>query len=385
MLIPIGTTIQHRRQPYVTYFIIGLNLLVFAMQWTILRSGGQNSQNELLRYFAQLESEGQLSSLHFHFVSLITYQFLHAGWMHILVNMVFLLPFGKAVEDRMGHVGFAVFYLGCGAIGGFVHTLLYVSPVVGASGSVCAVVAAFIVLAPKTKIHVLVIFFIIGMYAVPSLLLVGFFVALDTFSLLASLLGNNSNPTAWIVHLMGYLSGFLLTFTALTFGIIRSSEFDLPMMVRQFFRRRAMKQCIIDPPQFPKESDAEDQPEATLRLAIAEDAISGNIERATIQYLEGIQTYPSLTIDRRTHHLIGSSLLQNNKTEEGVEVFERYLSEHKKAKDCPEVALLLAAKYARNLDNPSRASVLLKHYSKGFTQKHQQLANTIESEIAHGV
>ena len=385
MLIPIGTTIEHRRHPYVTYFIIGLNVLVFAMQWTILRSGGQNAQNELIRYFAQLESEGQLSSIDFHYVSLFTYQFLHAGWMHILVNMVFLLPFGKAVEDRLGHIGFALFYLGCGAIGGFVHTLLYVNPVVGASGSVCAVVAAFIVLAPKTKIHVLIIFFVIGMYAVPSMLLVGFFVALDTFSLLASLLGNNSNPTAWIVHLMGYLSGFLLTFTALTLGIIHSSEFDLPMMVRQFFRRRTMKQCLVHTQQFPKETAAKDQRESTLRLVIAEEAISGNIDKATIQYLEGIKQYPSLTIDRRTHHLIGSSLLQNNKTVEGVEVFERYLSEHKNAKDCAEVALLLAAKYARNLDNPSRASALLKKHSKGFTQKHQQLANTIESEIAHGV
>lgn len=382
MLIPIGTDVQHRRQPFVTYFIIGLNLLIFAMQWTIDRSGGANSQSELIRFIANLESEGPLSSTHFHYWSLLTYQFLHAGWMHIIVNMIFLLPFGKAVEDRMGHVGFALFYLGSGALGGYIHTLLYLNPVVGASGSVCAVVAAFIVLAPKTKIHVLFIFFIIGVYTVPSLLLVGFFIALDTFSLLASLFSDTSNRTAWVVHLVGYLSGIICTFLALSSGLIRTSEFDLTLMIRQLHRRRAMQKCIKETPVFQKGNKAIEHPESAIRLAIAEDALRGDTEKATTQYFQAIDEYPSIKIDRRTHHLIGSSLLQNNKTIEGVEVFERYLLQHKEAEDCPEVALLLAAKYARNLDNPKRATELLKAYTKKFSEHHQELARTIESELS---
>ena len=152
MLIPIGTTMEHKRQPIVTYWIIGLNVLVFALQWTIQRSGGLQAESDFIRSLAGFELEGQLSRTNFHYFSLITYQFLHGGWMHIIVNMIFLLPFGKAVEDRMGHIGFGAFYLGCGAIGGLVH-LLSIGPVIGASGSVCAVVAAFLVLAPKTKIQ----------------------------------------------------------------------------------------------------------------------------------------------------------------------------------------------------------------------------------------
>ena len=56
MLIPIGTDVQHRRQPFVTYLIIGLNLLIFAMQWAVERSGGSNSQTDLIRFIANLES-----------------------------------------------------------------------------------------------------------------------------------------------------------------------------------------------------------------------------------------------------------------------------------------------------------------------------------------
>lgn len=382
MLIPIGTDVQHRRQPFVTYLIIGLNLLIFAMQWAVERSGGSNSQTDLIRFIANLESEGQLSSINFHFWSLVTYQFLHAGWMHIIVNMIFLLPFGKAVEDRMGHIGFALFYLGCGALGGYIHTLNYINPVVGASGSVCAVVAAFIVLAPKTKIHVLFIFFIIGIYTVPSLLLVGFFIALDTFSLLASLVSETSNQTAWAVHLVGYLSGFIITFLALSVGLIRSSEFDLTLMIRQYRRRRVMQQHMSQTPVIQNDSKTTKHPESEICLAIAEEAMRGDTEKATTHYFQALSEHPSLKIDRRTHHLIGSTLLQNNKTSEGVEVFERYLSQHKEAKDCPEVALLLAAKYARNLDNPKRATELLKAYTKKFSEQHQELARKIESELS---
>ena len=222
MLIPIGTNVEHRRKPHVTYWLIGLNLLVFAAQWASSRWGGIASENELVRIFADFEQEGQLSKIHFHIWALVTYQFLHAGWLHIIGNMLFLLPFGKAVEDRMGHVGFALFYLGCGALGGLAHTLFYANPVIGASGSVCAVVAAFIVLAPKTKINVLFVFFIIGIYTVPSLLLVSFFILFDSFNLLMSIFGQNPTPTAWVVHLVGYLAGFVITFGILSIGLIQS-------------------------------------------------------------------------------------------------------------------------------------------------------------------
>ncbi len=380
MLIPIGTTMEHKRQPIVTYWIIGLNVLVFALQWTIQRSGGLQAESDFIRSLAGFELEGQLSRTNFHYFSLITYQFLHGGWMHIIVNMIFLLPFGKAVEDRMGHIGFGAFYLGCGAIGGLVH-LLSIGPVIGASGSVCAVVAAFLVLAPKTKIHVLLIFFIIGVYTIPSLLLVGFFVALDLFGILADILNKSRSTTAWDVHLAGYISGFAITFAALKFGFIRSSEFDLTLMIRQFLRRRSLQKTIDATPVFKNSKEDTEDPEFILRTTIAEQANTGSTDEAATNFFEALKTNPSLKIDPHTLHTLGSSLLENGNVKEGVAVFERYLQQYKEAKDRGEVALLLAAKYARVLNDRKRALDLLKKYAPDFSEQHKQLATSIQQEL----
>ncbi len=381
MLIPIGTEIEHKRQPFVTYWIIGLNLLLFALHWTTQRTGGSGADNEIIRLFTQIEAEAQLSSGHFHFWSLFTYQFLHAGWWHILGNMLFLLPFGKVIEDRMGHIGFALFYLGSGALGGLVHTLLYTSPVVGASGSVCAVVAAFIVLAPKTKIRVLLIFFIIGMYTIPGLLFVCFYVAFDTFSLLASIAGQNANPTAWVVHLIGYVSGFTITFSALALGLITSTEIDLTKLIKQSYRRRSLRKVIEAAPVLRKSNEDVLDTDFLLRTAIADAASTGDIIKASELYFQAIEENPNIKIDPRTLHFIGSSLIKTSNVQQGVQVFEQYLKQYKNAKDKGEVALLLAAKYARDLDNTSRANELLRKYKAEFSEQHQNLADTILSEL----
>ncbi len=380
MLIPIGTTMEHKRQAIVTYWIIGLNVLIFALQWAIQRSGGINAESGLISYLAGFEIDGQLSRTNFHYVSLMTDHFLPGGWMHIIVNMVFLLPFGKAVEDRMGHFGFAAFYLGCGAFGGLVH-LLSIGPVIGASGSVCAVVAAFIVLAPKTKVHVLRSFFIIGVYTIPSLLLVGFFVALDIFGILADAINKSGSSTAWDVHLAGYFSGFALTFAALKLGFISSSEFDLPLMIRQFRRRRSLQNTIVANSIFKNSKDDIEDPEFKMRTSIAEQANAGNTAEATRSYFKALETNPLLKIDPRTLYTIGSSLLERGDIEDGIKIFELYLKQYKEAKDRGEVALLLAAKYARVLNNKKRALELLKKYAPDFSEQHKLLAASIQQEL----
>ena len=381
MLIPIGTTMEHKKQAFVTYWLIALNLLIFASQWAIDRSGGLTSQSDFIRSVAQLEYQAQLSSANFHYLSLISYQFLHAGWMHIILNMVFLLPFGKAVEDRMGHVGFALFYLGCGACAGFMHTLLYINPVIGASGSVCAVVSAFIVLAPKTHIKVLLVFFIIGVYTVPSMLLVCFFIAFDTFSLLGSLIGNQLSTTAWAVHLVGYLSGFIVTFMLLYFGFIRSSEFDLRSMVRQAGRRRTYRNAISKQATANFNSAQQEDPISKIRIAITDEIAKGNVQSAISMYKSARNTYEDFNIDPKTLHLLGSSMLKVGDIANGAIVFEQYISRYPSATDVSQVALLLSAKYIRNLNNPKRASELLSKYTNDLTGAYKQLAISLQKEI----
>ena len=381
MLIPIGTTMEHKRRPLVTYWLVAVNMLIFAAQWAIDRSGGLTSQSEFIRSLTGLEYDARLSSGNFHLYSLITYQFLHAGWMHIIFNMIFLIPFGKAVEDRMGHVGFALLYLGCGAIAGFIHTLFYINPVIGASGSVCAIVSAFVVLAPKTYIKVILVFFIIGIYTVPSLLLVAFFVAFDTFSLLSSLLGNQQNPTAWVVHIIGYLFGFSITYLLLTLGVIYSTEFDLRSMFLQSSRRRLFRNAVKQNHETNFQTSVSEHPDASIQSSIETNALNGNIQTAVKSYLREVKENPAFKIDPQTLHLVGSSLMSEGNVSEGAHAFENYLKQYANAKDCCEVALLLAAKYIRILNNPQRARELLSTYSSTFSAAHQQLVHDLKKEL----
>ena len=381
MLIPIGTDVPHKRYPCVTYAFIGLNLLVFALEWAIHRAGGIDASSEITRTISQVFNAGELSSTHFHVYSLFSYQFLHSGWMHIIGNMIFLLPFGKAVEDRMGHIGFALFYLGCGAIAGGMHALTSSSPVIGASGSVCAVTAAFIVLAPKTTIKVLLIFFIIGVYQIPSMLLVAFFVLFDVFSMLASAAGANTDPTAWVAHLGGYASGFAITFALLKFGAIASTQFDLTEMIKQSRRRRTYRTVVAKAQPNVVAAATTLNPTALLRANIAESVAAGNPLAAADEYIGSLKTIPKLKLNRQTHAAIANALLQEGRIDEGTTVYERYLTQHNTAEDCPDVALLLAAKYTRELQNKKRALELLKKFAASFSPSHKALADTLVAEL----
>jgi hypothetical protein len=90
----------------------------------------------------------------------VTYSFLHGGLLHLGSNMLFLWVFGDNVEDAMGHIRFLIFYFACAAAGAFAHALLLPAsenPLIGASGAVAGVVAAYLMLHPKVRVWVLVL------------------------------------------------------------------------------------------------------------------------------------------------------------------------------------------------------------------------------------
>ena len=92
---------------------------------------------------------------HFRPVTLLTSVFVHAGWAHIIGNMLFLWAFGKSLEDAMGHSKFLLFYLACGVAAGVTHVAfnLYTTlPTVGASGAIAGVMGAYLVKFPRAKI-----------------------------------------------------------------------------------------------------------------------------------------------------------------------------------------------------------------------------------------
>jgi membrane associated rhomboid family serine protease len=144
-------------------------------------------------------------------VTLITYMFLHAGWMHLISNMLFLWVFADNVEDAFGHWGFLVFYLICGIAGALIHTALHPSshaPLIGASGAVSGVLGAYIVLFPKARVWILLLMRL--PLRIPAIWVLGGWFLFQIVSLIIAT--EEETEVAWWAHIGGFLVGALLTY-----------------------------------------------------------------------------------------------------------------------------------------------------------------------------
>ncbi|MBL1216284.1 MAG: rhomboid family intramembrane serine protease [Planctomycetes bacterium] len=167
----------------------------------------------------------------------VTYQFLHGGLMHLLGNMLFLWVFGQSVEDRLGRIAFLGFYLTGGILAGIAHVLTEpVSPVVGASGAIAAVTGAFLALFPHTKIRILWLFIIIGVFEIPSLWFIGFSFARDVFSQL-----RGGGEIAYSAHIAGNVFGCAVGLGLLFFRLLPREPYDLFTLVSHWYRRRRFR------------------------------------------------------------------------------------------------------------------------------------------------
>jgi membrane associated rhomboid family serine protease len=146
-----------------------------------------------------------------HLITIVTAMFMHAGWMHILGNMVFLWAFGPAIEDAMGRMRYLVFYL----LGGVLAMLAQVAgspasriPCLGASGAIAAVMGAFIVLYPRDRIRTLVwILVIIRVTYIPAVLLIGVWFLIQLFNVVGSVATVQTGGVAYLAHVGGFLFG----------------------------------------------------------------------------------------------------------------------------------------------------------------------------------
>ena len=145
-------------------------------------------------------------------VTLITYQFLHGSWWHVISNMLFLWVFADNVEDAYGHVAFAIFYLFCGVAGGLVHVLMAPAssvPLIGASGAVSGIIGAYVMLFPKARVWILL--FMRLPLRIGAVWVLGGWLALQVVSLLMSS-NDGEVQVAWWAHIGGFVAGFGLTF-----------------------------------------------------------------------------------------------------------------------------------------------------------------------------
>ena len=212
MFLPLYDKNPLRVIPFqiVTCSIILACCLVFALQQWV---GEERAQAMLLSYgllpallFDHRELTPDLAIIPAE-LTLFSALFLHAGWMHLIGNMAFLWVFGDNVEDSMGHWRFLLFYLLCGLSGSVLHALFQVdsvSPLIGASGAVSGVMAAYLVLHPRVKILLLVLLKVPIM--LPAYLLIGIWLILQIYPLVSSDEGN----VAWWAHIGGFVCGAIL-------------------------------------------------------------------------------------------------------------------------------------------------------------------------------
>lgn len=141
-------------------------------------------------------------------LTLITYMFLHADWLHLLGNMLFLWVFGDNVEDALGHFRFLVFYLLCGIAAALLHAMIIPDstvPLIGASGAVAGVIAAYLMMHPRVTVWVLALKVI--PLRISAAFVLGFWIILQ---LMMVLLPPDAGNTAWFAHIGGLLAGAVL-------------------------------------------------------------------------------------------------------------------------------------------------------------------------------
>ena len=139
--------------------------------------------------------------------TLLTYTFFHADFLHLASNMLFLWVFGDNIEDAVGHLRFLVFYLACGAVAGLVHAWMLPNawvPLIGASGAVAGIIAAYLVLHPRVRVWVLA--FRVIPLQITALWVLGVWAGTQIFMLLFA----RGDQVAWWAHIGGMAAGAAL-------------------------------------------------------------------------------------------------------------------------------------------------------------------------------
>jgi membrane associated rhomboid family serine protease len=222
-MIPLRDDQPRFSTPYVTYFIIALNALVFFFELSV-EMQGPRAMNSLVYQFGVVPRHFQLAlagsgryDLAGQSLTILTSMFLHGGWLHIIFNMWFLWIFGDNIEDHLGHFFYLVFYLVSGFAASVAHILLNINsnvPSVGASGAIAGVMGAYLVLYPKARVLTLVpliVFF--TFWWLPAWIFLGYWFLLQFLSGTATSIAETSSSAggvAFWAHVGGFVAGIVL-------------------------------------------------------------------------------------------------------------------------------------------------------------------------------
>ena len=206
-MIPLRDTQPSARPPVVTVLLIIANVLVFLFQVSL----DPFSRNHMMTVFGLIPDQWGQAPL-----TMLTYMFLHGGWLHLIGNCWFLWIYGDNVEDILGHWRFLFFYIGCGVAAAFLQiasTPYSRVPMVGASGAIAGVMGAYLVKFPHARILTLVpIFVFFTTIEVPAFLMLLYWFFIQIVSGIGSIGYSqvSGGGVAWFAHIGGFVAGLAL-------------------------------------------------------------------------------------------------------------------------------------------------------------------------------
>ena len=230
-MIPLRDANPTRRTPIVTLALIVACFVVFAYELGRLGSGGPDALDAFAREWGIVPAELTAAwssgvNLPGEALTLVTSQFLHGGWLHILGNMLYLWIFGNNVEDRLGRFRFLLFYLVGGVVAGLTQVAIASNspvPTIGASGAIAATLGAYLVLFPRARITSLVFLgFFYQLIDVPAIIVLGFWFVLQLLDGLTSLgMVQTGGGVAFFAHIGGFVVGALVAKVIVSVGARR--------------------------------------------------------------------------------------------------------------------------------------------------------------------
>jgi len=202
-MIPLGDASRRPLHiPIATILIILANAGAFLLELT----GGDAFVNQWSVIPAHITSGRD-------WITVFTAMFMHAGWLHIIGNMLFLWAFGPQIEDLMGPLRFLIFYLAGGAAAMLAQVFIAPAstiPNLGASGAIAAVMGAFLVTYPRDRIRTLIFLgWFIDAEFIPAILLVGIWFLLQLLNQFAAIAQVQSGGVAYMAHIGGFVFGLI--------------------------------------------------------------------------------------------------------------------------------------------------------------------------------
>ena len=219
-MIPIRDIVPSKNYPIVNNSIIGINIVIYLVE--ISQGAGLD---RFIYTYGLVPARYSIPHISSYFTtaqnifSVLSFMFLHGGFLHLLGNMWSLYIFGDNVEDRLGPFRYIVFYLLCGITSGLSHLIVNIHsnvPTIGASGAIAGVMGAYLILHPNSKILTLIpILFIPWFIEVPAFFFLGLWFVLQFINAAGS--GGSGGGIAWWAHIGGFVFGiiFLKIFVAL--------------------------------------------------------------------------------------------------------------------------------------------------------------------------